>query len=381
MNSTELNILLERIYDLANQDTHDGPIALGQDEDVNRIIVALNYLEEKLKEEKRVTKDINNMRLQNMQEVLNCYLSRDFTPKAKLSGTRDEIDALALSVNYFGEEMMESFDQINKQQKILEDFNLSLEEKVKKRTRDLELAQYELQQTLQKEKELNDLKSRFVATASHQFRTPLTIIQSSLAYLKMQQDKLTDDFKPVFSKSHLRISRQIENMTLLMNEVLILEKINIGKKPPKTETVSLLELCKEVTGNYNQIQPDGREMLLTVNGLSRTIEVDPEQIEHALSNLISNAFKYSLGKRSPELTIDFNPKSIQVTVKDYGLGIPSDEMEHLFEPFYRASNVHEVSGSGLGTAIAKEYIEMNNGSVSVSSKQNKGTEFVITFIG
>jgi signal transduction histidine kinase len=102
-------------------------------------------------------------------------------------------------------------------------------------------------------------------------------------------------------------------------------------------------------------------------------------MEHALSNLISNAFKYSEGKCPPSIEIDFNEKTVQIVIKDKGIGIPEEELEHLFEPFYRASNVSGVDGSGLGTAIAKDYIELNDGTIIVKSTENVGSEFVVTF--
>ena len=97
-----------------------------------------------------------------------------------------------------------------------------------------------------------------------------------------------------------------------------------------------------------------------------------------LSNLVSNAFKYSKGDELPKVLVHFREEQTEICVIDYGIGIPEDELFHLFEPFYRATNVKEYSGTGLGTAIAKEYIELIGGSISVKSKLGKGTEFIIT---
>ncbi|MFT6500753.1 MAG: signal transduction histidine kinase [Crocinitomicaceae bacterium] len=379
MSSSNLNIILDKIYDLANNSDKNPSLLLGEDEVLNSIIGAVNYLEGKCREQKKQTIANNNSRLLDMQEVLNSYLSRDFTPRAKISNDQDEIDALALSVNYFGKEMMDSFERLENQQLYLEEFNQILEEKVKLRTSDLENTQKELESSLKKEKELGELKSRFVATASHQFRTPLSVIQSNFGLLNLYEGQLDGELKPIFSKIYNRVCGQIEKMTGLMDEVLILEKINEGNKKPNAKPINLIDLCKEVLFNYNQIQNDFRKMEIIVNGDFSPINLDREQVENAISNLVSNAFKYSQGHSPPSLTIDFNEAEIQISIKDNGIGIPNKELKHLFEPFYRASNVREISGSGLGITISKEYIEMNNGKISVKSKENDGTEFIVKF--
>ena len=107
--------------------------------------------------------------------------------------------------------------------------------------------------------------------------------------------------------------------------------------------------------------------------------LDPKLLTHSLSNLFSNAFKYSAGKNNPELSVSFKPKEFVLLVKDYGIGIPKEELSKLFQPFFRANNVIEIKGTGLGLSIAKEYIEINKGSVLVQSIIGEGSSFEITF--
>lgn len=263
--------------------------------------------------------------------------------------------------------------------KMKEAFTKELELKVAERTEDLEKTKKELSMSLEKEKELGALKSRFVATASHQFRTPLTVIQSSMGILSMQKDLMDERLKPSFEKAYNQIRTQIGRMTDLMNDVLILGKINAGNVKPVFESVNLVPLCQEIIDNYNQIQKDSRKMDLEVQGKSFNIDLDSSLIAHAISNLVSNAFKYSIGKEEPKMSISFAKESLTVSVKDKGLGIPQKELEQLFEPFYRATNVSDLIGTGLGTSIAKEYIELNHGEIEVVSELNKGSEFILKF--
>lgn len=263
--------------------------------------------------------------------------------------------------------------------KMKEAFMRKLEIEVSERTSELAMAKIELQKSLAKEKELNELKSRFVSTASHQFRTPLTVINSCLAILAMYEDKMGEEFKLIFNSNYTRIQSQINRMTGVMNDVLIIGKINTGNIKPVFGRIDLVELCTAIAESYNQIQMDGRQMELVVEGDPYSVLLDASLIEHSISNFVSNAFKYSENCAPPMLKIYFGKEEVMVTVKDFGCGIPEKELSNLFDPFFRASNVDDVQGTGLGTTIAKDYIELNGGAVEVHSEINVGSEFIITF--
>lgn len=260
-----------------------------------------------------------------------------------------------------------------------ERFTRNLEIKVSERTAELQRAKVDLAKSLVKEKELGELKSRFVATASHQFRTPLTVIQSNMGVLAMQKSNMAEKLIPSFDKAYGRIKGQISRMTSLMDDVLILGKINAGRIQAKLEPVDLVDLCMEVSNNYNEIQEDGRAIDFNQIGEATMIPLDIKLMEHVVSNLLSNAFKYSPKNTSPKLTIEFLKSKVLLSVKDSGIGIPKHDINHLFEPFYRASNVEEFAGTGLGSTIAKEYVELNGGTISVKSKIKEGSEFIIEF--
>ena len=255
--------------------------------------------------------------------------------------------------------------------------NGTLEEQVNLRTYELEKAKAELSKSLQKEKELGNLKSKFVSTASHQFRTPLTVIQTSLGVLELQKSKMDKDFENSFSKITERIKNQISRMTTMMDDLLTIGKINengVDFQPNDTDVVLLVNKIAEY---YNSIQVDSRKLNIIINGEKEDIYIDPKLMEHALSALISNAFKYSQGFQSPEVIISFYTHYTEFIVKDYGVGIASKDVELIFEPFFRASNALNIEGTGLGTTIIKEYLEINNGTIQIKSELNKGTEFII----
>lgn len=258
-------------------------------------------------------------------------------------------------------------------------YNNELEEKVLERTKELIQTKKELEDAYEKEKELGRLKSRFVSTASHQFRTPLTVIQSNIGLLDMYIQEKGDGVQGKFNIVSNRIQAEIKRMTDLMNEVLLLGKINEGNIQPNLKLVDIIEPIMDVVSNYNEIQEDGRKISIEVDGNPKKIRLDINLIGHVFSNLISNAFKYSIGKLPPQISICFQKKEVTISVKDNGLGIPPEDIKHLFEPFYRASNVGEITGSGLGLSIVKEYVELNKGSIHVKSKINTGSEFIITF--
>ena len=233
--------------------------------------------------------------------------------------------------------------------------------------------------SLEREKELGQLKTSFVSMASHQFKTPLAIIQSNAELYEM----LANTGKKIEPEKIVKISRRItdgiEIMSNLINEVLVLGKATSGNVVYKPENVDLLSLCDSLSKEFNLMQQDGRTLDFKVTGEPYKIQLDPKLLTHSLSNLISNAFKYSIGKKNPKLSIHFKPTQLVLSIEDYGLGIPKEEQLNLFQPFFRADNVAEIQGTGLGLNIAKEYVEINQGKISAKSTLGEGSCFEITF--
>lgn len=236
----------------------------------------------------------------------------------------------------------------------------------------------ELNEALETQKELSKLQSLFLATASHQFRTPLAIIQSNAELLTMINRNSAEELKLRLNKVTDRIRKEVTRMTLLMDDILILgkitsQKINVEKKP-----INVLSLSRNLCEQYNLIQEDGRTVEFSFSGIPIEVNLNKDLIRHAISNLLSNAFKYSK-KYSPKIYLAYEKEHLKISVSDQGIGIPKKEIKNLFKPFYRAENVNNITGTGLGLAIVKEYVELNNGNVEVQSQLNKGTTFTITF--
>lgn len=264
-------------------------------------------------------------------------------------------------------------------EQIKESFTRELELQVQERTKALQEIQERLALNLAKEKELGELKSLFVSMTSHQFRTPLTVIKSSLELFKVYISGEGNGIDRRFEKTYQRIERQINKMTNLMNNVLILGKQSSGAIIPTFQAVDLVAVCNGLLLNYNSIQIDDRVLSLKVVGKPYHLSLDLDLLEQALSNLISNAFKYSQGRKSPELLLNYQDNQVVILVKDYGIGIPGRDIKNVFTRFFRASNANNYEGTGLGTSIIKDYIELNKGTITLESVVDKGTSFIVTF--
>jgi len=231
-----------------------------------------------------------------------------------------------------------------------------------------------LEQALQKEKELSESKSYFVATASHQFRTPLSIIQANAELMHMMLNKTDSKLGEKFSIYMERIKREIGHMTGIMEEVLILEKIATGNLKLNKSKVFVSEIFSDIKENL--LFNDQRSIEIKTKGKKQYSYVDVKFIHEAVINLVTNALKYS-SEENPIVEIEYQKEEVILKVSDSGIGIPKNEISNLFEPFFRASNVNKVSGTGLGLKISKEYIELHGGELIIESEENKGTTAII----
>lgn len=238
-------------------------------------------------------------------------------------------------------------------------------------------AEQDIRHALNKEKELRDLKSRFIVMASHEFRTPLATIQSSLDLLQhyIKEEEQVENAKT--TKHFGRIRNEIKKVTDLMNDILVLGKLEGGSTRLKLEKTDLIDLVNElIEGSFSQGK-DPRIPEFSYSGFPRPIMVDQQLLRHALSNLISNALKFSKGKPTPIIALNYLKNKVQLAVTDYGIGIPKNEKNRIFESFYRGSNTTEFQGTGLGLVISKEFVEMHQGKIWMTSLPGKKTVFTI----
>ena len=232
---------------------------------------------------------------------------------------------------------------------------------------------HELELGLAKEKELNELRSMFVSTASHQFRTPLTIIQSGVELMDMYIDELSPEKQKKFKKQFNSIHDEIERLEFLMNDVLLLGRANAARTPFNPSKQDMVLFCSNtVESRFNSRYPPERKVLFSVSGKPVQVYFDHKLIGHVIENVLGNAYKYST-MGNPVFNIHFQKDEVEISISDQGIGIPDEELKNLFQPFYRAGNTEEIEGTGLGLAIVKEFVEKHKGKINILSKLNKGT--------
>ena len=233
----------------------------------------------------------------------------------------------------------------------------------------------DIRQALTKEKELNELKTRFISMASHEFRTPLTTILASAESLERYQLKWTDDKK----RSTLqRIQTAVQHMTDLLNDVLLFGKGEAGKLEFKPNRLNLTQFCLDLIEEF-QFKEHNPQRLCFVSGSDRLEAwADEKLLRHILVNLLANALKYSPPDTSVRLDLCERDGTAIMQIQDAGIGIPMSEQERLFDSFYRATNVGNIPGTGLGLAIVRRAVEAHSGTIAVASEANSGTTFTVS---
>ena len=232
-----------------------------------------------------------------------------------------------------------------------------------------------LYKLLEKEKDLSELKSRFLSMASHEFRTPLSTVLSS-AYLIEKYTKTSEQLQ---REKHLnRITSSVSMLTDILNDFLSLGKIEEGKIPVRIKLSNIADAVKNIIDEIKGTLQKQQKIVYKHSGLPE-FELDQSLLKHIVQNLVSNASKFSSEKSSIQIKTAIHQHSMVLSVKDNGIGISKDDQKHLMERFFRGANAGNVQGTGLGLHIVSKYAELMNGTVVCNSELDKGTEFVITF--
>lgn len=258
--------------------------------------------------------------------------------------------------------------------------NIELEQKVSERTKvlqealnELEHSKEQLSKALEKEKELNDLKSRFVTMASHEFRTPLSTILSSVSLISKYK---TEDEDPKRGKHVDRVKSAVTNMTLILNDFLSAEKLEAGKIVSSPVEFDLKQLINDIISELSGLLKPNQKIDFTFLG-SHFVYLDKQMMRNIFINLISNAIKFSFDNKIISVFISNENSVVHIEVKDQGIGIPREEQKNLFERFYRAKNATNIQGTGLGLSIVAKYIEEMKGKIDFTSDLNVGTTFIL----
>ena len=265
----------------------------------------------------------------------------------------------------------------------LKNYSTDLEEQVRNRTvvleeaiKELEKTKRELNTSLEKEKELSEMKSRFVSMASHEFRTPLTTMMSSLSLITKYSE--LDDRES--QKKHVnKIKNSIRNLTDILNDFLSASKLEEGRVENRPEEMNIRLFISDIISEMHGML-SGKQALVHEHTGNEAVFLDPKILKNILFNLVSNAIKFSNEKGRIELSTHVDETAVVIAVKDNGIGISKEDQESLFERFFRGSNAVHIQGTGLGLSIVARYVELMNGTIRIDSAQNEGTKVTLTIL-
>ncbi len=255
----------------------------------------------------------------------------------------------------------------------LEDHRDRLEELVAERTRELEDQAVQLMEVLEKEREYHALQDEFVSMVSHEFRTPLAIIDGAAQRIERKAEELRpDDLVTRIGK----IRNAVRRMVTLIESTLSFSRIEAGRVEANLREMDLEALLVETCEQQQQLS-SGHRIGCTLEQLPRRLDGDPDLLRQVFSNLLSNAVKYSPEADRVEVRASVKGDQLRVSVRDFGLGIPEDDLPRLFDRFYRATNVTGIAGTGIGLNLCRSLLELHGGTIDVQSKEGEGSLFTV----
>jgi PAS domain S-box-containing protein len=271
--------------------------------------------------------------------------------------------------------------QLEKVSNDIRKLNAELEGKVEERTlilkealQKLEESQEELSDALDNERELNEIKGRFVSMASHEFRTPLSTVLSSASLLA----KYTTAEDQANRNRHIeKIKSSVKHLNDILEDFLSLGKLDEGKVEAQPYEFDLKEFIQETVDEMKGLLKKGQHVLMEHSGNTKA-HSDKKLLKNIIINLISNAIKFSPENSAIELKSNADDDFTQINITDHGIGISEEDQEHLFTSFFRGANAANIQGTGLGLHIVKRYADLLNGDVHLQSELNRGTTITLT---
>jgi PAS domain S-box-containing protein len=230
-----------------------------------------------------------------------------------------------------------------------------------------------LEETLEGEKELNELKTRFISMVSHEFRTPLTVILNCASVIEQAFETNRTDIGMQYLD---KINKSVKTMNDLMEDVLLIGR-GQTHKVKKVELIDVVEFVKSSVKDIQEAYNFNSKAVLEIKNDCKPFYSDESALKHIVHNLITNALKYTTNGKDARITIDKDNNNLLFSVSDQGIGIPQDDLKRLFSNFFRGSNVGKISGTGLGLHIVKQSVDNLLGEISVESVVNKGTTFSV----
>lgn len=312
----------------------------------------------------------------------------EFPVAVSLSYTKIEGELMVMAFVSDVTERKRAEEALKKSEEQLLQYASELEKKVQARTEDLnstinalenevhvrKRAEEEARKSLERERELNELKSKFVSIASHEFRTPLSTVLSSASLIEQYYER--KDAEKV--KKHVkRIKSSVNHLTSILNDFLSLGKLEEGKMDVAKQPFVVADFMAEVEEEIAPTLKPDQTVAIETHNMPKEICSDARILRNILFNLISNASKYSEEGKTVFITCKLEDGRLAFLIRDDGIGIPEEDQKHLFDRFFRASNAGNVQGSGLGLNIVKRYVELLGGTISFTSEYGKGTVFTV----
>ena len=312
----------------------------------------------------------------------------EFPVAVSLSYTKIDDDLMVMAFVSDMTERKAAEEALKRSEEQLLLYASELERKVQSRTEDLNAtiqalekevverkkAEEEARKALGRERELNDLKSKFVSIASHEFRTPLSTVLSSAALIDQYNDKADKDKV----KKHVhRIKSSVNHLTSILNDFLSLGKLEEGKIEVLNEPIIIGEFLKDVEEQMRSSLKPAQSIKIECGEDLEKIGSDARILRNILFNLISNASKYSGEGQVISIDCRLERDGILFMIRDQGIGIPKEDHKHMFDRFFRASNAGNIQGTGLGLNIVKRYVDLLGGTISFSSQTGKGSTFSV----
>jgi PAS domain S-box-containing protein len=232
----------------------------------------------------------------------------------------------------------------------------------------------ELRLELEKQTELVRLKEDFISIVSHEFRTPLTVIMASSELLQTYYGRMPAERQ---QKHFQTILEQTKYMAVLIDDVLTINRARAGKLDFNPAPVNLVIFCQDTLQYLEDVDRGKHNVFVTCEGDLSSVRMDAKLLQHIVVNLLSNAIKYSPNGGEVRLDVERQGDEIVFQISDQGIGIPAESLPHLYEPFYRAKNTGDIGGTGLGTAIVKESVDLHKGTISYNSEVGIGTTVTV----
>lgn len=319
--------------------------------------------------------DVVQKQLSATQQVLATGKGIEYTYQLSIHGEENDFEARLMPVN--DAEVIVIIRNVTERkqaEKALQEAHDLLEQRVAERTAELEKARESLRQALEQEKELSELKSRFVSTTSHEFRTPLAVILSTSETLAMYRHRLTDE---QIDERLAKIRQQVMHMRDILEDVLHLERIRARRIDFKPTVLHIPALCQDIINEFDAQTIHHERIQYHCEHPDIIALCDERLLRHIITNFISNALKYSEVHQPVQIYLSQEAEQFILCIQDQGIGIPAKDRKHLFEPFHRATNVGTISGTGLGLSIAKQAVEMHQGTIELNSQEGMGTQITV----